>query len=105
MLDYMRTNLQAGCATIDVGRPCREVGLITTPYHRKNQVRHHVFTAENLHSRRLLLPHLNRALRLLMRLTAAELRADIASGALDDLTLGVIFIDNCCPTFVAEQAS
>jgi len=49
-----------------------------------------VFNGENL---RLITPHLDRALRLQMRLNAAQLQADIISGALDHLTLGVILID------------
>jgi PAS domain-containing protein len=48
------------------------------------------FNGENL---RLITPHLDRALRLQMRLNAAQLQADIISGALDHLTLGVILID------------
>jgi DNA-binding CsgD family transcriptional regulator len=49
-----------------------------------------VFNGENI---RLITPHLDRALRLQMRLNAAQLQADIISGALDHLTLGVILID------------
>jgi len=52
-----------------------------------------VFDGDGLRSIRLILPHLDRALRLQMRLAAAELRADAVSGALDCLTLGVIFVD------------
>jgi DNA-binding CsgD family transcriptional regulator/PAS domain-containing protein len=48
------------------------------------------FNGENL---RLITPHLDRALRLQMRLNAAQLQADIISGALDHLTLGVILVD------------
>src|ERR1051325_7418280 len=48
------------------------------------------FKGENL---RLITPHLDRALRLQMRLNAAQLQADIISGALDHLTLGVILVD------------
>jgi DNA-binding CsgD family transcriptional regulator/PAS domain-containing protein len=48
------------------------------------------FNGETL---RLITPHLDRALRLQMRLNAAQLQADIISGALDHLTLGVILID------------
>ena len=49
-----------------------------------------VFNGENL---RLITPHLDRALRLQMRLNATQLQADIISGALDHLTLGVILVD------------
>jgi DNA-binding CsgD family transcriptional regulator len=50
----------------------------------------HTFKGENL---RLITPHLDRALRLQMRLNAAQLQTDIISGALDHLTLGVILVD------------
>src|SRR5215469_5359039 len=49
-----------------------------------------IFNGENL---RLITPHLDRALRLQMRLNAAQLQADIISGALDHLALGVILVD------------
>ncbi len=49
-----------------------------------------VFSGGNL---RLIAPHVDRALRLQMRLNAANLQADIISGALDHLTLGVILVD------------
>jgi DNA-binding CsgD family transcriptional regulator len=52
-----------------------------------------VFSRDNLRSMRLLAPHLDRALRLQMRLSSADLRADMVSGALDRLTLGVILVD------------
>jgi DNA-binding CsgD family transcriptional regulator len=48
------------------------------------------FNGESL---RLITPHLDRALRLQMRLNAAQLQADVISGALDHLTLGVILVD------------
>ncbi len=48
------------------------------------------FNGENL---RLITPHLDRALRLQMRLNAGQLQSDIISGALDHLTLGVILVD------------
>jgi DNA-binding CsgD family transcriptional regulator/PAS domain-containing protein len=51
------------------------------------------FSSDNLHCMRALVPHLDRALRLQMRLISADVRADLVSGALDSLTLGVIFID------------
>ena len=52
-----------------------------------------VFSEENLRCMRLILPHLERALRLQMHVAAAELRTEMASDALDRLTLGVIFVD------------
>ena len=53
-----------------------------------------VFSADDLDCMRILIPHLDRALRLQMRLSAAELKADMVSGALDCLALGVMFV-NC----------
>ena len=53
----------------------------------------HIFTSDNLRYMRLLAPHLDRALRLQMRLSAADLRVDMVSGAFDCLTLGVAFVD------------
>ncbi len=47
-----------------------------------------VFSADNLRSMRLLAPHLERALRLQMRMSSADIRAGIVSGALDCLTHG-----------------
>lgn len=52
-----------------------------------------VFTEENLRCMRVVLPHLERALRLQMHVAAAELRTEMASAALDRLTVGVIFVD------------
>jgi DNA-binding CsgD family transcriptional regulator len=52
-----------------------------------------IFTRDNLRYMRLLAPHLDRALRLQMRLSAADLRVDMVSGAFDNLTLGVAFVD------------
>jgi DNA-binding CsgD family transcriptional regulator len=52
-----------------------------------------IFGGDNLRSMRLLAPHLDRALRLQMRLNSADLRADTASGALDCLAHGVILVD------------
>jgi DNA-binding CsgD family transcriptional regulator/PAS domain-containing protein len=52
-----------------------------------------VFDRDNLRSMRLLAPHLDRALRLQMCLRSADLRADMASGALDCLTVGVVLVD------------
>lgn len=53
----------------------------------------HIFGSDHLHSMRLLAPHLDRAARLQMRLNSADLHAERISGALDALTLGVVFVD------------
>lgn len=53
----------------------------------------HIFAPETLRGMRLLMPHLDRAVRLQMRMTSAGLRADLVSGALDALTLGVVLVD------------
>jgi len=47
----------------------------------------------HLHYMRLLVPHLDRAARLQMRLNLLTLRSELASGALDNLTVGVIMVD------------
>jgi len=52
-----------------------------------------VFSGDNLRWMRLLGPHLNRALRLQTRLSSADIRAGMASGALDCLTHGVVLVD------------
>jgi DNA-binding CsgD family transcriptional regulator len=51
------------------------------------------FTHHSLRSMRVLAPHLDRAMRLQMRLNSADLRADMVSGALDCLTHGVVLVD------------
>ena len=51
------------------------------------------YSADNLRSMRVLAPHLDRAVRLQMRLRATDLRADMISGALDCLTHGVVIVD------------
>jgi DNA-binding CsgD family transcriptional regulator/PAS domain-containing protein len=51
-----------------------------------------VFGPDSLRYMRLLVPHLDRAARLQMRLQAADLRLEMASSALDQLTLGVLFV-------------
>ncbi|HLI11626.1 MAG TPA: helix-turn-helix transcriptional regulator [Alphaproteobacteria bacterium] len=51
-------------------------------------------TAERLQVLRLLTQHLDRALRLQMRLNGSEFRVEMLSGALDRLTLGVILVDH-----------
>lgn len=53
----------------------------------------HIFTPEALRVMRLLVPHLDRAVRLQVRMTSADLRADLLSGTLDALTLGVLLIN------------
>ena len=52
----------------------------------------YIFGANNVRSMQLLASHLDRALSLQMRLGAAELRSGMLSGALDCLTLGVVFV-------------
>lgn len=52
-----------------------------------------IFTRDNLRCMRVLLPHLERALRLQTRFTVSDLRADMISGAFDCLTIGVAFVD------------
>lgn len=52
-----------------------------------------MFSSDGLQSMRHLTPHLDRALRLQMLLNAVNLRADMISGALDHLTLGIILVD------------
>jgi DNA-binding CsgD family transcriptional regulator/PAS domain-containing protein len=49
-----------------------------------------MFNSDSLGAMRLLAPHLDRAVRLQLRLNVADLRAEMAAGALDHLTLGVI---------------
>ena len=52
-----------------------------------------VFSGDDLDCMRILMPHLDRALRMQMRLNAADLHATMVSGALDYLTLGVAFVN------------
>jgi DNA-binding CsgD family transcriptional regulator len=52
-----------------------------------------MFAGGHLQSMRLLAPHLDRALRLQMRLSTTELQTNTVSGVLDRLTLGVILVD------------
>jgi DNA-binding CsgD family transcriptional regulator len=49
--------------------------------------------ADDLDCIRILIPHLDRALRLQTRLSAAELKTDMVSGALDCLALGVMYVN------------
>jgi len=51
------------------------------------------FSSDNLRWMRFLVPHLDRALRLQMRLSSADIRAGVVSGALDCLAHGVVFVD------------
>jgi DNA-binding CsgD family transcriptional regulator len=50
------------------------------------------FGGDNLRSMRLLAPHLDRAMRLQMRLNLADLQAGMVSGALDCLAHGVVLV-------------
>jgi DNA-binding CsgD family transcriptional regulator len=52
-----------------------------------------VFGSDNLRWMRLLAPHLDRALRLQLRLNLADIRAGMGSGALDCLAHGVVLVD------------
>lgn len=52
-----------------------------------------MFDTRYFHYMQLLMPHLDRAARLQTRLNLVALRAELASGALDRLTLGVIVVD------------
>jgi DNA-binding CsgD family transcriptional regulator len=52
-----------------------------------------VFRGDHLQSMRLLAPHLDRALRLQVRLSATDLQANTVSGVLDQLTLGVVLFN------------
>ncbi|MBX9773698.1 MAG: hypothetical protein K2Y71_04720 [Xanthobacteraceae bacterium] len=51
------------------------------------------FDSGSVRAMHLLMPHLNRALRLQTRLNTDALRADTVSGALDRLTVGVVLVD------------
>jgi hypothetical protein len=53
----------------------------------------HVFGSDSLRSMRLLIPHLDRALRLEMRLNLTDLHKCMVSGTLDYLTHGVVLVD------------
>jgi DNA-binding CsgD family transcriptional regulator len=55
----------------------------------------HAFRHEHLVLMRSLTPHLDRAIRLQLRLRSSNLYADSVSSAFDALTLGVILVD-CC---------
>jgi PAS domain-containing protein len=52
-----------------------------------------VFSNDNLRWMRLIAPHLDRALRLQLRLNLIDIRADMLSGALDCLAHGVVLVD------------
>ena len=56
----------------------------------------HAFRHEHLALMRSLTPHLDRAIRLQLRLQSSNLYADSVSSALDALTLGVILVDCSC---------
>lgn len=53
-----------------------------------------IFSGDKLHYMRILAPHLERAVRLQMQWSAADLRTDILSGVLDSLTHGVVLLDH-----------
>jgi DNA-binding CsgD family transcriptional regulator len=53
-----------------------------------------IFYASHLQLLRQIVPHLDRALRLQMRLVGSKLQPNAISGVLDQLTLGVILIDD-----------
>jgi DNA-binding CsgD family transcriptional regulator/PAS domain-containing protein len=53
-----------------------------------------VFNSDNLRSMRLLIPHLDRALRLQMRFKLADLQKEMLSGTLDYLAHGVVLVDS-----------
>lgn len=64
-----------------------------------------IFGSDTLRAMRLLIPHLDRALRLQMRATTAGLRADLLSGALDALTLGVVLLNAAAqPLWINRRA-
>jgi len=52
-----------------------------------------VFSSANLRWMRLIAPHLDRALRLQLRLNLKDIRADMLSGALNCLAHGVVLVD------------
>jgi DNA-binding CsgD family transcriptional regulator len=53
-----------------------------------------IFSGDKLHYMRILAPHLERAVRLQMQWSAADLRTDILSGVLDSLAHGVVLVDH-----------
>jgi DNA-binding NarL/FixJ family response regulator len=60
---------------------------------------------DDLNFIRILIPHLDRALRLQLRMTAAELKNEIVSGALDCLALGVMFVNRTgVPIWLNQRA-
>jgi DNA-binding CsgD family transcriptional regulator len=64
-----------------------------------------IFNGGDLDCIRILIPHLDRALRIQMRLTAAELKTDMVSGALDYLALGVMFVNRAgVPVWLNRRA-
>ena len=54
---------------------------------------------------RLLLPHFERAMRLQLRLRAADIQANSATEALDRLTVGIILVDRHAQVVVANRAA
>jgi DNA-binding CsgD family transcriptional regulator len=53
-----------------------------------------IFQRSHLHSLHLIVPHLDRALRLQMRLVGSSVQPNAVSGVLDQLTLGVMLIND-----------
>src|SRR5262249_40898824 len=53
-----------------------------------------IFSGDKLHYMRILAPHLERAVRLQMQWSAADLRTDTLSGVLDSLAHGVVLVDH-----------
>src|SRR5436305_11637416 len=53
-----------------------------------------VFSGDNLRSIQLLIPHLDRALRLQTQFKLRDLHRDMLSGSLDYLTHGVVLVDS-----------
>jgi PAS domain-containing protein len=64
-----------------------------------------VFGNDGLRCMHLLIPHLERAMRLEMRFSTADLHRKLISGALDYLTHGVVLVDSSGgPVFVNKRA-
>lgn len=63
------------------------------------------FEAEHVQTMGLLLPHLERAMQMQLRLGAVGMRADSAAEALDCLTLGILFVDQRARVLLANRAA
>jgi DNA-binding CsgD family transcriptional regulator len=65
----------------------------------------HIFSCDHLRLMRLIASHLDRAVRLQMRLKSADLQVTRVSGALDALTVGVVLIGaDGCPLWLNKRA-